>query len=129
MNTREEALKFAGQWLPAWTGNEPERLADYYTQDAFYSDPAIPEGVQGRKALVAYFTKLLARFPDWVWTCREAVPMEGGFCNLWHARIPVGNQTLEIDGVCLVFLEDGRIRRILSQAMNQIDRFVGITVQ
>ena len=25
----EEARKFAEQWLPAWSGNHPERLADF----------------------------------------------------------------------------------------------------
>jgi ketosteroid isomerase-like protein len=85
---REEARQFAEQWLPAWTGNDPERLAAFYSEDAFYLDPAVPSGIQGKAALLRYFRKLLAAFPDWVWTQREAIPMEDGFVNLWHARIP-----------------------------------------
>ena len=27
MMTREQAREFASRWLPAWTGNDPERLA------------------------------------------------------------------------------------------------------
>ncbi len=46
--TREEAKEFASRWLPAWTGNDPERLAAFYSDDAFYSDNAIPKGVQGQ---------------------------------------------------------------------------------
>ena len=55
----EDASAFAEKWLPAWSGNRPELLASFYTLDAVYSDPAIPEGVRGRDALLAYFSKLL----------------------------------------------------------------------
>lgn len=109
---QEEARQFAERWLPAWTGNDPEGLAAFYSEDAFYLDPAVPAGIQGKAALLRYFRKLLAAFPDWVWTQREAIPMEDGFVNLWHARIPAGSRVLECDGVCLVQLDaQGKIRR------------------
>jgi SnoaL-like domain len=107
----EQAREFAGRWLPAWTGNDPEGLAAFYTEDAFYSDPAIPDGVRGKEALLAYFGALLARFPDWVWKNTGATPMEGGFLNHWHATIPVGPRVIECDGVCTVLLRDGLIER------------------
>lgn len=107
----EEARAFAERWLPAWTGNDPERLAAFYTDDAFYSDPAIPNGVRGRAELLAYFRKLLARNPRWVWTHRGSIPLADGFLNEWHASIPIGDATLEVDGVCTVQLRDGRIAR------------------
>ena len=75
----------------------------------FYCDPALPNGVRGREALLAYFRRLLAHNPDWVWTQRFAFPLEGGFLNFWHARIPVGARTLELDGVCTVQLRGDRI--------------------
>ncbi len=106
-----EAVEFAGRWLPAWTGNDPERLASFYTEDAFYSDPAIPEGVRGREALLEYFRVLLAHNPGWVWTNTGATPMEGGFLNHWHATVPVGESVVECDGVCTVRLRDGLIER------------------
>ena len=107
-----EAREFADRWLPAWTGNNPELLASFYSDDAVYLDPAIPEGIAGRPALLAYFRKLLAYNPDWVWAQIEAIPMEDGFLNKWLAKIPVGTKTLEIVGVCLVQLDaSGKIRR------------------
>jgi ketosteroid isomerase-like protein len=109
--SHEEAVEFAARWLPAWTGNDPERLASFYTDDAFYCDPAIPEGVEGKEALTRYFAALLSRFPDWEWTNTDALPIEGGFLNFWRARIPVGGQVLECDGVCSVELRDGLIAR------------------
>jgi hypothetical protein len=107
-----EAKTFADRWLPAWTGNNPELLASFYSDDAFYLDPAIPHGIKGKPALLAYFRKLLAYNPNWVWSQIEGIPMEGGFVNKWLARIPVGDEVLELVGVCFVQLcEEGKIRR------------------
>jgi hypothetical protein len=110
--TRREARRFAEQWLPAWSGNDPERLASFYAEDAVYLDPAIPQGIRGKPALLAYFRKLLSYNPHWVWTQMEGIPLEDGFLNKWRARIPVGPSALEIVGVCLVQLDElGKIRR------------------
>jgi 2-hydroxychromene-2-carboxylate isomerase len=106
-----EARAFAERWLPAWTGNDPERLVGFYTEDALYLDPQVPEGLRGREALLGYFRRLLRRNPAWVWTQRSAVPMEGGFVNLWRARIPSAEGESVLDGACLVWLRDGRISR------------------
>jgi hypothetical protein len=107
-----EARRFAETWLPAWSGNNPELLASFYSEDAVYLDPGIPAGVQGKAALLAYFKKLLAFNPDWVWTQIEGIPLEDGFLNKWRAMIPVGPKTLEVVGVCFVQLDAaGKIRR------------------
>lgn len=106
-----DARAFADRWLPAWTGNDPARLVSFYSDDAFYADPAIPGGVRGREALLAYFSKLLALNPRWVWTHRGSVPIQDGFLNRWHASIPVGERTVEAEGVCTVQLRDGLIYR------------------
>lgn len=37
--------------------------------------------------------------------------MDGSFLNHWRAAIPVGDETLAIDGVCTVRLRDGLIGR------------------
>jgi hypothetical protein len=108
--TEEQAREFAQRWLPAWTGNDPELLASFYSDDAIYLDPAIPEGVKGKEQLLAYFRRLLARNPDWVWTQLEAIPLQGGFLNKWRATIPVGDRTLQVVGVCTVHFDSvGRI--------------------
>jgi len=38
--------------LPAWTGNEPEKLASYYSDDCLYLDPEIPDGLNGKNELI-----------------------------------------------------------------------------
>lgn len=112
MMTKDQAREFASRWLPAWTGNDPEGLVDYYSDDVFYLDPLIPEGVKGKDGLLKYFRKLLAQNPDWVWTQIEPIPMEDGFLNKWLARIPVGEKVLKLVGVCFVQFDDQeKIRR------------------
>jgi len=105
----DDAKAFAERWLPAWSGNRPELLASFYSPDAVYSDPAIPDGVHGHDALLEYFTKLLARNPAWVWVHRGSIPLQDGFLNLWRASIPVGERTVQVQGVCTVQLSDGLI--------------------
>ncbi|OGQ85132.1 MAG: hypothetical protein A2464_08890 [Deltaproteobacteria bacterium RIFOXYC2_FULL_48_10] len=109
---KDEAREFAAKWLPAWTGNDPEKLAGYYSEDCFYLDPSIPDGMSGKQNLIRYFKKLLSQNPDWVWTQIEPIPMEGGFLNKWSAKIPVGDKTIGCVGVCfLQFDGQGKIRR------------------
>jgi hypothetical protein len=109
--SRAQAAEFAERWLPAWTGNEPERLISFYAPDAFYSDPAVPDGLRGREAILGYFRVLLGRFPDWQWRQTDATPMEGGFLNHWAASVPVGSRSVEIRGVCTVVLDGDLIAR------------------
>ncbi len=112
MMNKEEAKQFASKWLPAWTGNNPEALADYYSDDCFYLDAGIPDGARGKTELIRYFRKLLSQNPDWIWTQIEAIPMEDGFLNKWSAKIPVGEKIIECVGVCFVqFDAKGKIRR------------------
>ena len=110
--SKEEAKEFASKWLPAWTGNNPEKLAEFYSDDCFYLDPSIPSGVNGKTELLSYFKKLLSQNPDWIWTQIEPIPMEGGFLNKWLAKIPVGQKVIECTGVCFVqFNSQGKIKR------------------
>lgn len=109
---KEEAKEFASRWLPAWTGNDPEKLAGFYSDDCFYLDPGIPSGVNGKADLLLYFKKLLSQNPDWIWTQIEPIPMQDGFLNKWLAKIPVGQKVIECIGVCFVqFDSQGKIRR------------------
>jgi hypothetical protein len=109
---QSEARHFAERWLPAWSGNNPELLASFYSDDALYLDPGVPQGIRGKPALLAYFKKLLGYNPNWIWSQIEGIPLEDGFLNKWLARIPVGDKTLEVVGVCFVQLDDaGKIRR------------------
>ncbi len=75
----QEALRLCDRWLPLWTGNRPDALIEVYAENVFYRDPAKPDGIHERSALLAYFRKLLAAFPDWLWRADAVFPVEGGF--------------------------------------------------
>jgi SnoaL-like protein len=109
--TPEEARLFCERWLPAWTGNNPSRLASFYTDDLFYLDPSIRGGVNGKKQFIRYLEKLLGQNPNWAWQHQEAVPLQNGFLNKWRLSAPVGDTTVVCDGVCMVQLRDGLIYR------------------
>jgi hypothetical protein len=81
------AAQFAQRWLPAWSGNDPQRLAEFYSDDALYIDPGIPAGAHGKAELLVYFGKLLAHNPNWVWTQLEAIPLQDGFLNKWLVQL------------------------------------------
>jgi hypothetical protein len=109
--TAAEGREFAARWLPAWTGNDPLRLASFYTEDLFYSDPTLPDGVTGKKNFIRYLSKLLANNPDWVWTHESGIPLQDGFLNKWRLDAPVGDQAVTCRGVCTVQMTNGLIYR------------------
>jgi hypothetical protein len=109
--TPGEAREFAARWLPAWTGNAPLKLASFYTDDLFYSDPTLPNGVTGKEAFIRYLSKLLANNPNWVWTHVAAIPLEDGFLNKWQLSAPVGGRVINCSGVCTVQMAGGLIYR------------------
>jgi hypothetical protein len=101
---------FCRNWLETWTGNRPEALRAFYTDDAFYRDPAKPGGIRGAE-LLPHFTKLLALNPDWKWEAVEILETRQGFCLKWKATIPVKGQTITETGLDIVELKDGLISR------------------
>jgi hypothetical protein len=109
--TPGEAREFATRWLPAWTGNDPLKLASFYTDDLFYSDPTLPSGVTGKDAFIRYLSKLLANNPNWVWIQEAAIPLEAGFLNKWRLDAPVGDRIINCRGVCTVQMAGGLIYR------------------
>jgi hypothetical protein len=107
----KELEAYCDRWLDAWRG-DPERLLAFYAPDAYYEDPARPDGLRGHEALRPYLTKLLARNPDWTWRRKSLHPVEGGFVVRHEATIPLGGGTLVERCMDLVLLDaQGRIAR------------------
>jgi len=106
-----EAREFCARWLSAWSGNRPDVLIEFYGKDACYTDPARPEGLRGRHEIRAYFTKLLAKNPDWKWELAELFPTERGFVVRWIATIPTARGVVRVPGVDIVEVEGDRIER------------------
>ena len=102
---------FCNQWLQAWTGNRPNNLLKFYAKDAYYQDPARPQGLKGYAEIRTYFEKLLAANPEWVWEGVEIIPNDKGFVLKWQATIPGVNGSVTTTGVDIVELLDNKITR------------------
>jgi hypothetical protein len=97
-----EALKYCEKWLAAWTGNQPEKLIEFYAKHAFYRDPAKPNGIKGHDQILPYFEKLLEKNPEWEWTASDVFPTKDGFILKWKAMIPVGSIVVIEEGMDIV---------------------------
>jgi len=93
------------EWLAAWTGGDVERLAAFYADGCFYSDPTKPKGIRGREELRRYLAKWLPEYAEMVWTREALYPVKRGFCVTWTARIPVRGTWLTERGMDLVLLD------------------------
>ena len=107
----EKAKEFCERWLPAWTGNRPELLISFYSDDAFYSDPYIPQGLKGKEQLLAYLKKLISIYPNWKYEHVEIFPTENGFTLKWQVSLPMNNDTVVDYGVDIVEISNGKITR------------------
>ena len=103
--------EFCEEWLNSWTGNQPELLLSYYTEDAFYSDPANKQGLCGHVELLPYLKKLLKYNPDWKWMPVEIMETGKGFTLKWEASVPVGDTIIKETGLDIVELRNGKISR------------------
>ncbi|MHA1770464.1 MAG: nuclear transport factor 2 family protein [Candidatus Thorarchaeota archaeon] len=108
---KAELFEFCRKWLDAWTGNQPEALLEYYTDDAVYIDPANRDGLKGKDAIRRYFVKLLDVYRDWVWKPIDVFPTDRGMVVKWDCTIPIGTRIIDETGMDLIELEDGKISR------------------
>jgi len=107
----KEAENFCQNWLPLWTGGNPAALIELYSDDAFYLDPTVKEGLKGKGSILPYFKKLLQNNPEWQWTSEEIIPTEKGFTLKWKAVIPVREKKIIEYGLDIVEITGGKISR------------------
>ena len=100
--TKQQAHQFCRKWLAAWSGNQPEKLIQFYASNARYRDPATDGYLLGHDQLFAYFKKLLAYNPDWKWKEEEIMLIETGFTLKWKAQIPVADTVIVEYGLDIV---------------------------
>jgi hypothetical protein len=106
-----DLTSFISNWLSVWTGNKPQNLLKFYSDNIFYSDPANPTGIKNKTDLEIYFSKLLAKNPDWVWVAEEIIPTAKGCTLKWKASIPSSGETITLYGLDIVEIENWKITR------------------
>lgn len=107
----EKAKVFCDQWLPAWTGNNPELLISFYSEDAFYSDPFIQQGLKGKGPIFKYFRKFISIYPNWKYDQIEIFPTKNGFTLKWKVSLPIKNDTVIGYGLDIVEISNDKIIR------------------
>jgi SnoaL-like protein len=108
---KQELIAFVDDWLSSWTGNRPDDLLEFYTDNVFYLDPSNQDGIKGKEKLRVYFTKLLSKNANWKWRVVEIMPTEKGFVLKWEAIIPVLDKAFLIYGVDIVEMKGDKISR------------------
>ena len=111
MMNEDELFEFCKEWLSTWTGNQPQELIKFYSEDALYVDPAHREGLKGHQDILQYFERLLRVYQDWRWKPIEVFPIKTGGIVKWECEIPVGQEVLHEVGMDIVEIEDGKITR------------------
>jgi ketosteroid isomerase-like protein len=100
--------------IEAWNAQDVEAVVACYTDDLVYLDPNTRGFVEGADAMRRYLTKLFDRW-QMTWTAKETFPLAGvdGVAARWRAtlRAPGGAEAVEVDGMDLVLIEDGRVKR------------------
>jgi len=112
--TRAEARAFALNWFEPWgqgvEGVEP--LVAFYTEDAFYRDPNVPQGISGKDRLRTFFFQMLPGLKTWKFEIVDVYPTERGFLLNWKASFRLGDRFIDdFRGVDLVEFTDGKISR------------------
>ncbi len=108
---KEELFSFCKEWLLSWTGNQPDKLLSYYSEDALYIDPANRKGLKGRDEMLHYFERLLRVYHDWQWKPIEVFPTDKGAIVKWRCEIRVGQEIIEEVGLDIVELMGRKITR------------------
>jgi ketosteroid isomerase-like protein len=110
-----EALEsISAPLIAAWNDQDVDRVVACYTDDLVYVDPNTRGAVEGADALGRYLTKLFSRW-EMHWEVKETRPLAGvdGAAGLWRAsfRVTGGEDSVEINGMDLVLIDDGRVKR------------------
>jgi steroid delta-isomerase-like uncharacterized protein len=109
--TDEKVLEFCKSWLKAWGSDDTEKLLSFYHENAFYQDPVVPNGIQGRPQLEKYISKAFGRYKGWSWEFEKCFPTEGGVFVKYTATVPLKDRTYKFQGVDLLEISDGKITR------------------
>jgi SnoaL-like protein len=113
--TEAEAQDFAHEWIEAWNSHDLERILEHYAEEVEVTSPLVEAvlgpgrvTVRGKPALLAYWSKALARFPDLRFLLFRAYA--GPQSVILHYQSVQGLVAAE----CMELDADGRVFRVLA---------------
>jgi ketosteroid isomerase-like protein len=90
--TREDAERFADDWLGAWNAHDLEAILEHYADDVIFTSPFVVElagradgTLRGKDELRAYVARGLEAFPDLRFTDLEVRFGATGVCLLYRS--------------------------------------------
>ena len=116
--TRPQIVAFFGEWEPDLKAKNPERLANWYAEDATVNSPMFRR-LKGRKAITESYYRLFETFPDWTITNEEplvdgdraALPFQAAATHVGEFMgLPGTGRKFQIQGVRIFRLNDGLIQ-------------------
>ena len=115
MLTKEEAHRFAANWLAAWNAHDLDQIMAHYDDDVDLVSPVVvqllnaPEGrVTGKTHLRTYFQKGLEAYPELQFVLKEV---------LWGLNSVVlyyANQRGTHTGECMELSPEGKVVRVVA---------------
>jgi steroid delta-isomerase-like uncharacterized protein len=140
--THDEVVALITRNIEAWDRRDIDAWASMFTEDAVWDDPAMPRPVEGRDALCEFAKGVFRAFPDFKLVPRApiCVSADGTLCAVpWRVHAthlgpldPPGwaptNRSADFEGVDLLELVDGKIRRINSyfDIRSAASQFMGV---
>jgi steroid delta-isomerase-like uncharacterized protein len=118
--TEARNLRAVADVLPFWnTGNIPGILS-FYDEEITWRNVALEETYQGKAAVEEFLERLYAAFPDLNFTVSKKLARGDAVAEQWLIRgthrglflgVPATNRAVEIPGMSMVQMREGRFLR------------------
>ena len=120
-NTVDSVAANIKMYANVWDDIINKKMLDKFNDSSFTKDVvmhASPTDVIGIDSARAYYTNYLTGFPDVIFTIKDVFGMGNKLVKYWNFKgthtgmffgIPATNKKVEIDGVTLVRMENGKI--------------------
>ena len=98
--------------LDAWNSADPEKVADYYTEDLDYRDPTVPDGIASRAEFIKYLKLIFKVWPIQEWVPRTVYPHaeDGSFSVDYEFKIANEKKTIRGRGIDRIVFRDDKIK-------------------
>jgi ketosteroid isomerase-like protein len=115
MISKDQAQKFAREWVDAWNSHDLDRILSHYTDDFQMTSPFIvtvmnePTGtIEGKEKVRAYWAQALERLPDLHFDLIEVLASVDSITVYYNAVL--GKRAAEV----LFFDNNGKVRRAVA---------------
>jgi hypothetical protein len=113
--TEADAQRFALEWVESWNSHDLERILSHYSDDVEVTSPLIETVlgpgrtvVRGKKALRAYWSQALDRYPDLRFVLfRAYAGLNSLVLHYQSVQGLIAAECMELNG-------DGAVRRVLA---------------